>query len=278
MKKAVVVLLCAVAWGVLSPHGARADFIVTGNPLNDGWNLVGNSRALGVYVRGSADFDYNLFRFTSTIDSAANPLIANFAGTGWQAGDILFGTGGFIVDQGNPNLGANVRTLAKYGTSTSTFSASSTTTPPGDGNTSFSGGFGGTGSIQLSVSTGTTVEANAGSPRLPDAVNRFDGVNSVAASLDLGRYIFTYSGGKLLSWEWVLNQSLLGRLGLAPPGPNVGDRFIATVQAGGGTSTDSIGLLPQLSPTAAIPEPSSLLMTALAAAGLAVFGRRRFRR
>ena len=276
MKKAIALAFYAIFWGAFASPNAKADFIVTGNPIADGWTLVGNSRALGVYVRGSADFDYNLYTYSSTVDSASNPLIANFGGTGWQAGDILLGIGGFIVDQTNPQLAANVRTLAKYGTSTSTFSASSTTTPPGDGNTSFSGGFGGTGSIQLAVNTGTSIQANAGALRLPDTVNRYDGANSVTAPLDLGRYIFTYNNGLLQSWEWVLNQSLLQRLGLAPPGPAAGDRFIATVQAGGGATTDSLGFTPTVTPTV-VPEPSSFLLSGLAAAGalVAIYRRRR---
>lgn len=273
MKKRILGIGVALLLGTLLPRTTRADFAFSGDPSADGWNLIGNSGTLGIYARGSANFNYNLFKLSYQI-SAANPLITSFAGTGWAAGDTVLGVGGVIVDQTNPNLGANARVLVKYGTSTATWSASTTTTIPGDGVVSFSGGFGGTGSIQLATNSGSLTAGGAGTARLLDTSNRYDGAASVVAALDLGRLNYTFLDGKLKSWQILLNTSLLQRLGLAPPGPAVGDKFVANLQQGGSNSTETTDFIPAVS-ALAIPEPSSFILLGMGAGAMFIVARRR---
>lgn len=254
---------------------------VTGDPAADGWAQLGNSEALGTYVRGSGDFDYNLYTRSFVLDSSE---AATFGGS-WQVGDLVLGIGATVA--GGNDLSQSVRIVAKFGASDSTFSASSTLAIPGNGVGSMSGGAGGEGAILLGTNAPPpqfVVPANAG------VVHNYSASGSVmerqgaslpvtalnAATVDAGRLIFLTGngGGTLLSsLEVYLNVSQLQRQGFTLT-PTPGDDFVLTLQRSNNSTLfrDALGTTAELN---AVPEPSSLVLAGLGAAGLVVALRRR---
>jgi hypothetical protein len=250
---------------------------VTGDPAADGWNMLGNSKELGTYVRGSGDFDFTLYTRSFNLDADD----ATTFGGGWQANDLVLGIGAMVA--GGSNLDQKVRIVAKFGAADAAFSPSSTLTTPGDGQGSSS--VGGVGAIQLETRTPWTTEsqlavpANAGTifnytnSGVSDKTQR-NGSGYISNSVDVGRLIFKTdnTGGLLSSLEVYLNVSALERGGYSV-NPAPGDAFVLALQQQAGAYRDALGATDAVG---AVPEPSSLVLAGLgAAAGLVVALRRR---
>lgn len=258
--------------GLLCGSGRAA--IVTGNPLADGWGLVGNSESLGIYVRGSGSFDFDVYTATQILTSGSTL----YNGVDWLSGDTVIGLGG-VLNPPNTNLTSSIRIVAKWGGPTSTFTASTTTVPPGDGDGSFSGGFGGNGAILLGTTAGDFSGRPAGTPQSFSVGQNYTGVVNTLPAADrdaIGRLMLTKTGGGALdTFETFLNVSLLGRLGYTNL-PVPGGQFILTLQRGTSTTlfTDALG---NSAPApAAVPEPATLATAGLA--GLAALAYARLRR
>lgn len=248
---------------------------ISGDPAADGWAQLGNSNDLGTYVRGTGVFDFTLYTRSYNLDAAD---AAAFGGA-WQVGDLVLGIGAVVGP--SSDLSRSVRIVAKYGTSGATFSSSSTLTPPGDGDGSFSAGNAGEGGILLGTNNPPpqfVIPTNAGvihDYSASGSVMERQGATLPVTSLDpttvdAGRLIFLTdnAGGLLSSFQVYLNVSQLERYGFAI-NPAPGDDFVLTLQRSSNAFRDAIGT------TAAVPEPSSLVLAGLGAAGLMAALRRR---
>jgi hypothetical protein len=235
---------------------------VTGNPAADGWSAGGNSQTLGTYVRGSGGQNFNVYFTEFTLDAGSPLLSAN-----WLVGDQILGLGGVVqtlVDE-------TARVVLKFGAADSTFSASPAlncgiNTPP-CGNASFSGGFGGTGSILVAFLYGRS-SGNLNDPLwngaflAPDTQQRFNGSSAVALVGDYARIISLFDTpgvDELTSFQGVLNLSALVRGGVIQ-NPVFGANSIVTVQR----STNSTLFVDAVT---GVPEPSTW---AMAGAGLLI--------
>ncbi|WP_337176980.1 PEP-CTERM sorting domain-containing protein [Paludisphaera sp.] len=254
---------------------------VTGDPAADGWDQLGNSKALGTYVRGDGNFDYTLYTRSFVLDSSE----ATTFGGSWQAGDLVLGIGATVAKMTGDDVSQSVRIVAKFGASDSTFSPSTTLTIPGNGDGSMSEGHGGEGAILLGTNAPNpqfVVAANAGvihnysaSGHVMERQGASLPVTALnAATVDAGRLIFLTGngGGTLLSsLEVYLNVSQLQRQGFTLT-PTPGDDFVLTLQRSNNAFRDALGTTAELN---AVPEPSSLVLAGLGAAGLVVALRRR---
>lgn len=124
--------------GIGTQSGMAHALPITGNPVADGWSFQGNSLDPGTYIRGTAGWSYGVYNDVFTLG-------AGDAGGNWLAGDQIIGLGGKTTGQYIywPNL------VAKFGSSTASFSASSAPSPNGNGNGSFSSGMAGLGGVQV---------------------------------------------------------------------------------------------------------------------------------
>lgn len=266
-------------------HGA----FLTGDPSTaDGWTRSGNSLSNGIYAGGSANFSFDVYRGSQTFQSSSG-----LGGTvpGWMTGDLIVGMGGVIVNTPpmgwsgpttgpapNANLGDNVRIVSKFGSPSASFSASTTPPIPGNGNRSFSGGFGGVGGVLLTTNANTLAAANAanaGQLQTPDSGFVWDGVvNTNGVTLtssqvqDISRYIYTVDGTNqyLSTWQLALNVTALQRLNLGYATPDAGTIYDQALQVGGGSSTDALVLTTPLPPT---------LLLAVGAFAIGIITRRR---
>lgn len=254
-----------LAWGLAALSGTAQALPLTGNPIADGWSWQGNSLDLGTYIRSTSDkyAEGNfLFGVYNNVFSLSSSDAATVNG-GWQAGDQIIGLGAVMTGQYiySPSL------VAKFGSSTATFSASSTTTPPGDGNGSFSSGMAGVGGVQVDINyefdsgpgtgTGTTVRPGlAGVLLAPDHV-LYNGshpgnslcdllffTNPCSIGSDFARVIADFatngSGQDILnSFEIALNLSYLERAGYAPL-PAVNGKSDMAVQRFAGAYVDAL--------------------------------------
>ena len=246
--------------------------LVTGDPSADaGWNFNANVLDNGSYIRGAANFGFNMY----STSFAADPVLAASIGAGWEAGDTILAVGGkrqttngidagwgaaFTGDAVNSNLNASARVVVKFGTGVFNSVTTSTVRPgSGDGVDSFSGGNLGTGAILLGSpnSGGFFVTANEGQYLTFLTNQRYDGgVSNIANSF--GRIIFQLGGDGLLdTWEVVLNTTLLSDL--VAEVPTVGQRSVWTMQNGNSSTRFSDGLIT----ITAVPEASSVLFGAL---------------
>lgn len=296
--------MLAAAIAAIPVAGATAG-PVTGNPNADGWDFNGNSLDKGTFVYayfGNSPKDYaHLYNFdvysTSFQLAGASALVGN----GWQAGDLILGIGA-TVNQ-TVSLLPTVRILAKFGASDATFQASSfgpsnpippqPWSPPNAESPNFYGD--GVGSSSYSGTGGVIVETpqiwgtnppttpwfnttNEGSIVLLDGstqplgdpngkaarvTRRNDPVTTNIDALGASKMIYQLNnpGDLLSSFETYMNVSLLERAGYAH-NPAPGDKFVLAIQNVGDEFTKATGTI------GAVPEPSSLVLTAVGLGGL----------
>lgn len=268
--RAVGVLLLAFA-AFSSSAGAAS---VTGDPAADGWLYQGNSLAAGTYIRGTGGWSFDVYS-NAFILSPLDSLV----GGNWQSGDQIVGLGAKTTGQYiySPNL------VAKFGSSTATFSPSTVPAPNGDGNGSFSSGMAGLGGVQVDYNyefSGTVLRSDqaplSGQLIKPDNVLYDDGsplFSLVSRNQDFARVVALFNrvdGADILeSFEIILNLSYLGdstRLGIAGPGgiPALNGKSDLAVQRFANEYTDAY----LLTSPAPVPVPPALWLFASALAGL----------
>lgn len=273
--------LLALGMGTLS--GMAHALPLTGNPVSDGWSFQGNSLDAGTYIRGTGGWSFGVYNDVFTLgagDAAGN----------WLAGDQIIGLGG--VTTGQYIYWPNV--VAKFGSSTASFSASSLASPNGNGNGSFSSGMAGVGGVQVDFNYEFDGPNNslrpglAGTVLTPDNVlyngphqfqlcNTFFYLNQCGISRDFARVISLFSqdgGGRdiLDSFELVLDLSYLDRVyGPVPQANGLSDMAVqsfadaytdALVMTGNPNARVMTGNLP-------VPEPETY---ALMLVGLGLMG------
>lgn len=270
---------------------ANAQF--TGDPIADGWTYHGNSLSLGVFARnaGGAMFSFDVYSHSFTL-SADDELVDDVY---WLPGDQIYGVGGVNLS-GYIN---RVRVVAKFGASTAIFSPSSYVGSPGDGNSDFSDGDGGIGSVLVGYEYKFTgdklnplVFGQNGGIVGPDIVQYYDGITPVK-NIDIVyayvRGIFTTESNPIIitsddeiniptsrdvlqSFEIIVNLTALAdplRDGVNETGfdplPALGGLAVVVIQEHTyAYYTDAV-----------IPEPSSGGLVLLAAAGALATRRRR---
>lgn len=264
---------------------------VTGNPFNDGWTAGGNSLSNGVYVRGSANYSFNLYGSVMTIAAGDNMEISDGIYS-WLAGDTVIGVGGefvsitageagwsaFTGNQPNAILAESTKLVAKFGTSGAIFSPS--TVAPSAGN-----GIGGTadagsGGVFMR-SSGWFYEANweagAGTLQRLDKADHISRNGSTRPDASVGRLIWTWddTSKHVDSWQMLLNTSLLVRLqpDFTGPVPGEGNMCIVSIQNRDSAYTDALITLPSMPE---VPEPGSMLACLAGFSGfISIYFRRR---
>ncbi len=242
--------LIALGLGALALGGtARADFFV-GDPVADGWTAAGNSQLLGGYIRGTADFNFDMYRRNYTV------LSGDALSSLWSVGDTVYGMGGVIANPGsNANLTGSVRIVSKYAAAVAPgFMASTTLTPPGNGLGNFSAGDGGVGSVLISTAIGAITQGGAGALTTPQfrfqQVSPF-GTDGTALAATVARFAYTVElvGANYLlkSWEVLLNVSLLPNVGGSP---SYADDWDQALQRGTKKFTDGLNAGPVPPPAA----------------------------
>ena len=276
---------------MLTPLATHA--AITGVPSTDGWDKQGNSLVQGTYIRGDANFSYDVYTTAFVLD-AASPLLSNSTGFEWQVGDQILGMGGVINNAPtglgwsvsgnaiNSQLTTSYRIVAKFGTSPSSWSASTIAPGSGNGAGSSGAGDGGNGAILIgtsnsgAASTGGLSATNEGTFMLPVTGTQYRSGSGGETNVDprMGRVIYDLGSGNLpTSWETLLNVSLLARnttaygiTGWTPDYPAIGDRGDLAGQRGAGVVTDAL---------TTVPEPGTFAVLGGALFGLSLLRRRR---
>lgn len=260
---------------------------VTGDPVADGWQAAGHSLANGVYVRGSANFGFEVYSAAITVTPGSILEISDGAKS-WLAGDLVLGVGGrfanitaaeagwagFTGGAVNNLLGEGTKLIAKFGSAHAAFSPS--TIAPNAGNGVGSTASGGTGTVFVRTS-GWFYAADwaAGSGQLmplnkPTHISREGAAEAPDPAVARLMWIWDAQKGHVISWEILLNVSLLDRLQpeLIGTTPAPGNLAIASVQYRDSDYTDAFLTL--------APEPLSLSL--VLTAGSLTLLRRKSRR
>lgn len=240
---------------------------LTGNPVADGWAAQGNSLSNGVYVRGSANYGYDTYSSTFTVDGSVSAA----TGGSWAVGDTVIGVGGVFNNNtsGWSVTGTPVNSLlsnatgpkiqAKFGTGANVVTPWSVSTlAPDAGNGVGSLANGGDGSIQIRSSAyndSTFWTSNAGVLNTPSA-SHISRAGGSAPGANVARLIWNVDGnGELSSWQILLNVTLLGSL---DPAPTPGSLALLTVQNGDNAYTDALVQIP--GGGGVVPEPAAVVV------------------
>lgn len=270
--------------------GAVQASSITGDPEIDGFDFGGNSLASGVYVRGNANYAFDVYSLGFILDEGSNLLVGDGA-QAWLAGDKVVAVGGKFraIDQiaagwdGDdfpdaeqinallPTLdrSTNLKLQVKFGTADATWTTS--TVAPGNGNGAGSLSQGGGGVQIRSSGYFTPAQWAEGSGAVNELASSghitWQGVG--AGSEPIGQaarimWLYDEDAGRVASWELLLNTSLLDRMLPGHNGSALGDQAVLTVQNGDNRYTDAwAGIAP-------VPVPAAiwLLGSALGVIGL----------
>ena len=287
MKKLALLTLIAA---LVVP--AMAAISVTGDPVADGWFYHGHSLANGIYADGSANYGFDIYSNAITVSVGSN-LVIDDGSYSWQVGDTVIGAGGRfkVITAQEAGWGAisgnavnsllsaeeyGPKLQVKLGTESATWTTSSNA--PGSGNGSTSTGNGGNGTVHFRTSgwfhadtplssqvTDTTWSANSGMLMTldkDDHIRRRD--TSVSGSYvfpdtEVARVIWIFDdvSQKPISWQLLLNTSLLDRLYPNANGltPKAGDLAVFSIQDRDSAYTDAV--------VAIVPEPATLALLGL---------------
>ena len=257
-KMLQVLLSVIFCLGMLAPVAA-SPIGFTGNPALDNWVLQGNSLTLGTYIRGAGNMNFNVYSTAFYLD-ASSPLV----GGQWQVGDLILGLGG--VPQGTSNDYHHPRMVAKFGAEGASFSPSTLPSPNGNGAGSFSGGYAGSGGVQVDFKYSPENGGVNGVIQIPD--NILSSPN-VAISKDFGRVLAIFQLDILQSFEVALDLSYLSRGGYSPTPSLHGKADMAWQIGSSGAYTDAY--VPHVG--ANVPVPGTLLLLGSGLVG--VFGLRK---
>lgn len=292
-------------------------FFVTGNPASDGWTLSGHSLQNGDYVRGAANFAFEIYNVEFRVPTGANPLTTMT--NPWNPGDRVVGLGGIFTQPLTPEqlayppgtvftgptqnslIAGNTRVIAKFGVDFggpggNNYSPSTLAPAAGNGAGSHSAGNGGDGSVQVSIASNRFTPANANQLITPSITGAIDNVAQFGVppgpgvgvnGLDLitgteflgARYIYTTdNNGFLSTWEVYLNTTMVGDFpGALSTVPTGGGNWILAVQAGSGAAPFTDGLV-QTEPFVEAPAPPAIYLAVAGFAGLTALRRRRGRK
>lgn len=281
---AVVATVAVALLSMTAPTSSAAS--VSGNPVSDGWTLGGHSMINGDYVRGSANYGFNMYSAAISIASGSNLEIADGANS-WLTGDTVIGVGGtfenitagaagwagFTGNGVNQILGNETKLIAKFGSPTANFSAS--TIAPDAGNGAGSTSNAGTGGVFMRTSGWNSLSSNAAwiaGDGVLQPIESSSHISRNGGSIDrhVGRMIWDWDNANevVTGWQLLLNTSLMDRLdpGMASSTPVAGGQTIMSVQFHDSVYTDAL--------IQTVPEPASIALVGIAAVGLLVARRR----
>jgi len=277
----ILAAAAAVGATTLGVHAAP----VTGNPITDGWTLIGNSLAQGTYVRGVGGINFDAYSTSFSLGAGSNLAING----SWLAGDTILGLGGIV----NGTVAGIFNGYAKFGGVGSTFAPASNAAScqgggAGCGAGSFSGGNGGQGSVQANYfyvkdginllnpnENGAAVSFGTDSSPNTNGNLRYynGGASDLGALRPFATMIANFDGTNdvnvadtVSSWGTYFNTSAMSRAGYNFL-PQVGAQSIVTYQIASGAFTDAVG--PIAAAATQIPEPETfaLVLSALAVLG-----------
>jgi hypothetical protein len=251
VRKSVIALMFGIVVLAGSESKSQAAF-VTGDPAADQWQMLGGSRSLGTYIRGTANWNYDVYR-NSFYLSATDTLLGTIPSS-WTLGDLILGIGA-VVNTVLPDTTDVIAKISVLPPSTG-FSPSSTLIAPGDGRGSFSQGNGGLNSILVRWNNAQGVGLAT-----PDVTGRWDGLvlpNGLALIDPTVAVMKSKTTAAVLnSFEVLLNATALFRnYGLPVPAP--GNTFDLALQ--NNTGPQSIDAYGTLAAPAVAPAPSSIIL------------------
>lgn len=265
---------------------------LTGNPLTDGWNMVGNSAQLGNYnASGSYPpdpyFSADMYTSEFTLQTGSQ-LITTGGAFNWNVGDTIVGVGGMFNPAGNNTTvddsyrtgdgATDIRFVVKYGSTTATWAPSSAGDVPWQpGNLPTAPAYGslvngGPGSILLGTSAYIFFPAISGQFVTPvDSPEEQTNSGTVTISGSVGRVATVWSGSAVVGFESVLDLTLLDAL---YPTANVlpGNEYVLDLQ----DNKNEFQL--SQADVATVPDRTQTVVLLAGATALAVMGRCGLRR
>ena len=247
---------------------------VTGDPLLDSWTYVGDSATTNFNYASTTGLPYDIGMYTTAFTlSAGSPMqsaLSGFAGVG----DTVVGVGGVFNTVLSLSVAEDTRLVAKYGTNTATwgYDAPSESSPLYGGLSN-----GGVGSILLGTAADTFSPPASGnsSPLVepadsPEEQASISGTTAINA--DIGRVITYWNGNTLVGYESFLDLTLLASQD-SDTAVTLGNDFVLDLQEGTGNFQDSIGVLPDIAPPTAVPEPAASLPLLALTLGIMIVSR-----